>query len=70
MLAQAQRSRCTPYQKEKKSLRLNEKRQCLMDKILENSRAIEPGKVEMEFVVAGRGVCKSAWCTVHGISSR
>ena len=53
-----------------KSLRLNEKWQWLMDKILENSRAIEPGKVDTKFVVAGRGVCKSAWCTVRGISSR
>ena len=40
-----------------KSLKLNAKRQWLMDKILENDRAIEPGKVDTKFPVAGREVC-------------
>ena len=59
-----------PIRRKMKSLKLNAKRQWLMDKILENSRAIEPGKLDTKFLVAGREVCKLAWCTVHAISSR
>lgn len=59
-----------PIRRKMKSLGMNEKRQWLMDKILESSRVIEPGKVDTTFLVAGREVCKLAWCIVHGISLR
>jgi len=59
-----------PIRKKMKAFSLNEKRQWLMEKIHENSRITEPGKLDTKFVVAGREVCKSAWCTVHGISER
>ena len=59
-----------PIRRKMRSFGLNEKRQWMTDKVLENSQAIEPGKINTRFFVAGREVCKSAWCTVHGVSSR
>ena len=59
-----------PIRQKMRSFGLNEKRQWMMDKVLENSQASDPGKINTKFLAAGREVCKSAWCTVHGVSSR
>lgn len=52
------------------SLRSNEQRQWLMDRLVENSHEVEKGKLETKYIVAGQEVCQLAWCKVTLISSK
>lgn len=53
-----------------RNLSRNAQRQWLVDKIADNSRKTELQSPETKYIVAGREVCQSAWCKVHGVTSR
>lgn len=52
------------------SLKRNEQRQWLMDKVHENSHEIEKGKITVTFTLSGQDVCRASWCKVFKISER
>lgn len=52
------------------SLRGNEQRQWLVDKIHESSHEEEKGKLLVKFTFAGHDVCQKSWCHIYMISHR
>ncbi len=52
------------------SLKVNEQRQWLMDRILENSHEQEKGKRQVKFSLSGFEICQASWSRLYGVSSR
>ena len=48
----------------------NAQRQWLTDKVIESSHIATGGKLTTTYFVAGREVCKSAWCNVYSLSPK
>lgn len=52
------------------SLKGNEQRQWLMDRLHENSHKKEQGKLLVKFSISGREICQMSWCRIYRISYR
>ncbi len=53
-----------------KLLGANAQRQWLLDKVHENSCAVQQGKLKTKYIVVGKEICQTAWCRVISISSK